>query len=350
MKPLSFLVLFVLLCACNGRECPSPSVPNAVYYWKTVFDVGDAEVEFMNRHGVSRIYLRMFDVSVDQTDSDDRTVPNASVQFPSSGTDYMEGALRKCTFIPVVYITLEAMKESRGHEARLAENIVTRVKNMCSYNEIPNVEGLQLDCDWTRSTESSFFLLCDCVRQEINRQHLRWKLSSTIRLHQLASKAPPVDYGVLMVYNTGNFADPDAKNSILNRDDVLPYIKHLQGYPLRLDVAYPTYSWQLLFRSRTFLGLMNGVEVSDTALFAPQVEGKYVAKEDLSHGETVILRGDVVRCEQSSCEEITSVKAAIDKALRNKPHGTVLYHLDMKNLSKYTRDEINSFFPVPSQD
>ncbi len=349
MKPIPFLLLFVLLCACTGRKCPPP-VANGVYYWKTVFNVSDAEGDFMNRHGVSRIYLRMFDVSVDRTYSNDRTVPNASVQFPFNGSGYMRNAIGECTFVPVVYITLEAMKESKGHEGRLAENIVTRVRNMCSYNEIPNVEALQLDCDWTRSTEASFFLLCECVKQEVVRQRLRWKLSSTIRLHQLAGEAPPVDHGVLMVYNTGNFADPDARNSILDSKDVLPYIKHLRDYPLRLDVAYPTYSWQLLFRSRTFLGLMNGVEVNDTALFAHQGEGKFVAKEDLAHGETVILRGDVVRCEQSSCEEITSVKAAIDKALGSKPHGTVLYHLDMNNLSKYTRDEINSFFPAPSQD
>ena len=228
------------------------------------------------------------------------------------------------------------------HEEILATNIVTRVSNMCSYYRIPNVAEMQLDCDWTASTQDSFFRLCDSVKSVIGNMDLPWQLSATIRLHQLSGKVPPVDRGVLMVYNTGSFNDPDADNSIIDARDVEPYLKHLADYPLHLDVAYPTYSWQLLFRRRQFVGLLNSLDLTDSTKFSHPHTNRYIATEEIPYTDIIIRPGDMIRSEVADYTDIVRVKELIDRRLADKPHSNILYHLDSSNLSNYTSDEISN--------
>lgn len=340
----------LLLAALTAGSCDTPRSDfahpetNSVYYWKTAFDLDSADYDFLRRHQVGRIYLRMFDVAVSDQDFDgDRTVPNASVRIGHFYCSESE-QIGDIAIVPTVYITLEALKEARDHEGRLARNIVTRVKNMCSYNYVPNVEGLQLDCDWTGTTQGSFFALCDSVRECIRQYDLPWSLSSTIRLHQLAGKVPPVDYGVLMVYNTGDFSDINAENSIISMADVQPYLKHLGSYPLHLDVAYPTYSWQLLYHKDRFAGLMNGIEPTDTATFEPMEKNRYRVVRDFPYRERIIRAGDIIRAETSAYSAIAEVKSAIEAILGDTPHSNVLYHFDLNNLSQYNDHEIQGLY------
>lgn len=339
---MTILSLIAVSCSDSLPEQPHKEL-NSVYYWKTVFHPDSAERDFIRRHDIGRIYLRMFDVSEDHsaTAIEDRTYPNASVRINDADYCYLKDSLADKEFVPVVYITIEALKAMKGNEGTLAENIVTRTRNMCEYNGLPNVNEIQLDCDWTTSTEKSFFSLCDSVKQYIIELGLKWRLSSTIRLHQLSGEVPPVDNGVLMVYNTGSYNDPDARNSIMDVKDVKPYLRHLGNYRLHLDVAYPAYSWQLLFRKRKFIGLMNGLNLADTARFSRRGENIYVAKQNIPYNSRMILAGDMVRQETPEYEDISEVKRLIDEALSGKGQSRILYHLDSDNLSKFTDDEID---------
>ncbi|MDE6269605.1 MAG: hypothetical protein K2M12_01955, partial [Muribaculaceae bacterium] len=290
--------------------------------------------------------LRMFDVSKDNyaTQPDEKTYPNATVRIDWDQFCFIRDSLAGIEFVPVVYITLDALKAMKDHEDVLAENITTRVRNMCEYNELPNVEEIQLDCDWTATTEESFFRLCESVKKSIAGLGLPWRLSSTIRLHQLARRVPPVDNGVLMVYNTGSFDNPDTRNSIIDFMDVEPYLKRLGDYSLHLDVAYPTYSWQLLFRNRKFVGLLNGMEVTDSAAFIRRDKNLYVAKRDVPYNGMFISKGDMIRVEEASFADVAKVKDRIERYLSGVPHSNIIYHLDSKNLSKYTTDEIENIY------
>lgn len=343
----AFLILLMVAASCAGPSTPPPSPEQgetaSVYYWKTVFRLDSAARSFIGRHGIHRVYLRMFDVSENKyaASEDEAAVPDASVRVDGPEYDLLKDSLSYMEFVPVVYVTLDALKAMRGNEGILARNIVTRVSNMCAYDGLPNVGELQLDCDWTASTESSFFALCDSARRSIEALRLPWRLSSTIRLHQLSGKVPPVDKGVLMVYNTGNFNDPDAANSIISVADVKPYLRHLDGYALHLDVAYPTYSWQLLFRRRQFIGLLGGLDLNDTSRFVRTGENVYAARRDIPYSDRVIRAGDMVRAETSPYTDISAVKALIEERLAGRPHSNILYHLDSDNLSKYTPDEID---------
>lgn len=346
--------MLIAITACNPpKKSPAESVTppiltekNAVYYWKTVFRLDSAERSFLKRHNIGRIYLRMFDVSVDHCASsvENKTIPNATVKIDDSEYYEMDRSFSDMEFVPVVYITLDALKAMNGAEGTLASNIVTRVRNMCQYNNLPGVHEIQLDCDWTTSTEKSFFNLCDSVRHILKELKLPWRLSSTIRLHQLSGKVPPVDNGVLMVYNTGSFNDPDAVNSIIDAADVKPYLKHLSSFSLHLDIAYPTYSWQLLFRNRHFIGLLNGLNLSDTTAFSRANINSYVAQKDIPHNNRIIRTGDIIRSETSSIHDIEKVRDMIEQRLSLIPHSNIIYHLDSSNLSNYSDDEIQHIF------
>ncbi len=361
MKLIYSLITAAVMALCGASCSKSVDVKlpggtfrntNGIYYWKTVFRCDSAEQEFLQRHRVGKIYLRMFDViknpNLEYTFIEgDYVIPNATVKIGTDEYFMMSDPkkLAKEEIVPVVYITLDALVAMQGYEAVLAENIVTRVNNMSMYNDLPNVKEIQLDCDWTASTQDSFFKLCREVERVANQeQQLNWRLSSTIRLHQLSRKAPPVDYGVLMVYNTGNFNDPNIENSIIDEDDVEPYLKHLSQYPLYLDIAYPTYSWQLRFQAGEFAGILSDVNLADTTLFRKIRTNTYVVKKDIPYNNTKILRGDIVREEISEYKNILRVKELIEEKMGDRPHNNILYHLDITNLSKFTDDEIDNLY------
>lgn len=113
------LVLF-LLCGCNyiRRATFAHEERNSVYYWKTVFNPDSADFAFLRRHHIGRIYLRMFDVSVNPegTPEGDLTVPNATVRIPDEAYYHMKDSLASMQFVPVVYITLNALKAMKDQE------------------------------------------------------------------------------------------------------------------------------------------------------------------------------------------------------------------------------------------
>ncbi len=346
----------LLVTSCKG-EVATPTFAheecNGVYYWKTTIDLNDTLYDFLRQHEVRHVYLRVFDVVKNDgaTPGEENLIPNASLQFNLDENycdrrQWNDSLPTGTMFTPTVFITVDALKTMTGHVSDWADKIVTRALNMCSYNRVPNIEGLQLDCDWTTSTENLYFALCDTIGQILKEKIPTAHLSSTIRLHQLAKAAPPVDYGVLMVYNTGSFNDPDTRNSIIDRATVEPYLKYLDKYPLHLDVAYPTYSWHLLFRQRRFLGLMREVNLSDTTLFSETRPDIFSVKRATVIGRTRLEDGDIIRRECSRFKDVSEVKTLIENRLKGKPHSNILYHLDYNNLSKFAKNEIDSLYSV----
>lgn len=126
MRVFCFLLSFIaMLSSCKEHAAPQfyHKEVNSVYFWKTVFSPDSADFAFIRKHNIGRIYLRMFDVSLDFPDpySDgDRSVPNATVSIPYDTYYIIADSLKNVQFVPVVYITLDALKEITGKESRLA--------------------------------------------------------------------------------------------------------------------------------------------------------------------------------------------------------------------------------------
>ena len=309
------MLIIVALVACVGckRTENRVHVPielekrKAIYHWKTVFELDSAETEFLRKHNIGRVYLKMFDVVVEQNFQSgmQEVVPVATTRFVSSVPSGVE-------IVPVTYITIEALRAMAGKETEFATLVVERLLAMCTYNECGTITELQLDCDWTSSTKNSYNKLCEEVKRRLKEKGIA--LSVTIRLHQLNEAAPPVDRGVLMVYNTGSLTRPETKNSILDIDDARPYIKPVE-YSIPLACAYPVFGWGVKFKDGKFVSIVADME-------------------------EILTDGEQIRYERPTPQEIFEVKQLVESKLGKPVNGNILYHLDYLQLENYTDDEI----------
>lgn len=342
-KSVIIFLSFLSIASCGNRGSSqkdggdaSNISPNSVYYWKTRFAINEEESSFLKANSIERIYLRLFDVGVE----DGCAIPIATTSFESAKPAGIE-------IVPVVFITvraLECAKDEKGGLEEFARKIETRVMNMCDYNDLGLVRELQLDCDWTASTREDYYALCREVRAILRAKGIA--LSSTIRLHQLRQSAPPVDRGVLMLYNTGSFRDPGADNSILSKKDASAYLKGNKPvkYGIPLDFAYPAFSWGVWFRDNTFMTLLHTSDYADADLYRQCDDGCFeVVKDHVLEGHQLQTL-DRIRVEHPSFKEIQSVKALVAKGFPGGEHRNIIYHLDSNNLKDYTADEIKSIF------
>lgn len=300
---ISLLNLSCSGCSSQGRTdcCGSDSVSlvpsgnvNAVYYWKTTFSLDSVEEHFLHQHHINKLYCRYFDVVM--TD-EDIPMPNATIRFLQSVPDTLE-------IVPTVFIMNDCMQE---HHDSLAQRIVKRIVQMNATNEVSHVNEIQMDCDYTARNRQLYYQFLEEVRNEARANGL--SLSATIRLHQLSMSVPPVDYGVLMLYNTGDpnrLFDKKAsreslRNPILDLRDVKPYLRHLKDYPLPLAAAYPVFQWQ-----RT----VHGVDILHVADY----------------------------------EEISRVKQLVEVEREDVRRLIITYHLDKENINRYTSEQYENIY------
>ena len=259
---------------------------NSVYYWRTDLSLDSTEKAFLNQYDIKKLYCRYFDVVM--KDGAAEPTPNATISF----SDTLPGDIE---IIPTVYITEDCMHKPYKD---LAKKIVDRILQMNETNDISNVREIQIDCDYTSRSRKTYYRFLEEIKASIASQASRarnaslTRVSTTIRLHQLSMPAPPVDYGVLMVYNTGDPRNWQERNPILDYRDVYPYISRLNSYQLPLATAYPVYLWVRNIQN--------------------------------------------VRVEHSvEAAEILKVKHALEKERSNLSRSIITYHLDKDNINRY---------------
>ena len=267
------LLLCLLMAGCSERQ--ELTEGNAVYFWRTDLRLDSTEWAFLQRYQINKVYCRYFDVVIDEEGAEPK--PNATIAFSSTLPDSIE-------LIPTIYITEDCMHQK--HQG-LAEKIVKRIRQMNETNDIKHVSEIQIDCDYTSKGRKNYYEFLEEVKQAWGQT-----LSTTIRLHQLSMEAPPVDYGVLMIYNTGDPRKWEERNPILDIRDVQPYLKRLDSYPLPLAAAYPVYQWVRMIRN---------IRIEHTV----------------------------------GADEILRVKEAVEKKRSSLKNVIVTYHLDKDNINRY---------------
>ena len=300
------------------------SYDRGIYHWKTTFDISAEDSTFLQEYNINRLYVRMFDVGMEINEIND------SLEAVPLGTTRFKSCIPVgCSFIPTVYITQEALKAYSYRESELAELIVKRVKAMSSWNDLGAFQEMQYDCDWTETTRKGCEKLCESTQKLLNQDGII--LSGTIRLHQLEEATYPFDRGVLMIYNTGSFVNPKTRNSILDYDDVSKYLsseerirkflKARQTNCQKIDIAYPTFSWGVLFDDKGQFKRL----VKDIDGYSP---GK----------------NEHLRTERSDYKEVSRVKSLVDSVLAPVINGNIIYHLDSNNLKNYNSEEIEHIY------
>lgn len=307
---LRFLFVFMaagaVICGCTGEE--KSAYQNSIYHWKTVFSPDSAEMAFIEKQSIGRIYLRMFDVALEtnQWTRKQEIVPIATTRFEASVPEGVE-------IVPVTYITLEALRAMSGQEREYADLITDRLLAMCSHNECGNIREVQFDCDWTATTKGIYSSLCQHTKNLLSDKGI--DLSITVRLHQLGENPPPADKGVLMLYNTGALKEFHTENSILDLNDVKPYLMKKWTYPIPLDYSYPIFGWGVKFHGENFISIV-------------------------SERDSVKSEKEVIRYERPSYPQIELVKRLVEKNLGKPAHGNILYHLESEHLKHYSDEEI----------
>ena len=277
------LLAVLLTTGCKQSEMPQE---NAVYYWRTEWRTDSGERAFLQQYHINKVYCRYFDVVLN---NDGEPIPNATIRF-------VQGQQEGLKLIPTVFITENCMHQP--HKG-LAKKLVDRIVQMNETNDISGVDEIQIDCDYTARNRKNYYDFLQQVRDEAQKHGMQ--LSTTIRLHQLAMPIPPVDYGVLMIYNTGDPNKFNERNPILDMRDVEPYLRYLADYELPLAAAYPTFRWIRNFE---------GVHLEHTV----------------------------------EADEILKVKAAMEKKRPELRHTILTYHLDKDNINHYKPETYEAIY------
>lgn len=289
-----FLLSMGLTLSCSKPK-PMPTTVRSVYYWSTTLNMDSVKTAFMRNYDISRMYIRYFDVVADQSGM---AVPNATLKFATAVPQGLD-------IVPTVFVMSECLRQDRS---RLAALIVKRVVQMNETNDVYNVKEIQIDCDWTQSTRQLYAEFMQAMMRECHSRHL--KLSSTIRLHQLAQTPPPADRGVLMMYNTGDATDIRCHKPILDMHDAAPYLPRLKDYKLTLSTAYPIFTWRILFRGGRFVGFIH------------------------NDGEYPILPSDSIALRQPSAADIIEAVNVIGSRRPDANNEIILFDLNNHNINR----------------
>ena len=277
----------MISCGKQRYQDESLEQSNGVYYWRTDLHLDSTERAFLKQHHINKVYCRYFDVVM----SDDGTEPkpNATIAF----TDTLPAGIE---LIPTVYITEDCMHKPHKD---LAEKLVKRIMQMNETNHIGNVHEIQIDCDYTSKSRATYYQFLEQVRHHLS--PTSYHLSTTIRLHQLSMPVPPVDYGVLMVYNTGDPRKWQERNPILDYRDVYPYLNKPAQYQLPLAAAYPVYQW---------IRNIQNVRIEHTVEAA----------------------------------ELLKVKKALEKERPSLSKAVITYHLETDNINRYKTETYEEIY------
>ncbi len=283
---LSVVLLTTTGCRQQREQMPTG---NAVYYWRTSLHLDATERAFLASSNISKVYCRYFDVVINH--AGESPMPNATISFIDTLPANIE-------VVPTVYITEDCMHQR--HEG-LATKIVRRILQMNETNDIGGVSEIQIDCDYTARSRQTYYQFLEEVAAAVRASGSLKRLSATIRLHQLGMEAPPVDYGVLMIYNTGDPRKFEERNPILDLRDVQPYLGRLDDYPLPLAAAYPVYQWI-----------------------------RHINNFRLEH---TVEAGEILR-----------VKQAVEHARSDLSRAIITYHLDKENINRYKPETYEAIY------
>lgn len=320
----------------------------AFYYWKTQWSPSPAIDQALAEHRISRLYVRFFDIDWDEATRAAQPVSPLGLTAPLPPS---------IEIVPVVFITNRVFQTRSEGETKpeadpgaLADRVLAKILRMAGADRI-TVRELQLDCDWTDGTRARYFHFLERLRAALHARGIR--LSSTIRLHQIKYAArtgvPPVDRGMLMLYNFGPLRADAPRSSIFNTEDAERYTAHIASYALPLDLALPLFSWTLHCRDGNVIGLLEKLDAGDIEAagdFRRLGPGRFEAVRSRFFRGRYVMEGDELRMEETTpalAREAARV-AARAAASRWRDATIALFDLDERNLRRHAPSDIETIF------
>lgn len=359
LRPYYFPILLFLLISCSNKQSASRRIERAYYYWRS----GDAtpnERKFLKQQSIQKLYVRLLDVDWNE----------AQGAIPLNGTSIepIQYTLERydsfpVQMVPVVFITNKTF--DRINEADiplLARRLVRRclpswdstdiryeqARFVGNYGGPARPKEIQFDCDWTVKTSSKYFQFLKEVRHLIPDSI---QISATIRLHQYKypdkTGIPPVDRGMLMVYNISDPKQYTPGQSIFEAGKAKAYFTTGKKYPLPLDIALPAWSWCLIYRNKQFYQIENGLgeaDLKELSFLKPAGDHFYRVTQDTVYRDLFLRPGDEIKAEGIDEKTLQQAADLAAKAV-NSDHFTVsLFELSENEFKNYSHETLNKVY------
>jgi hypothetical protein len=315
-------------------------IESAFYHWQTELNLTTSEANYLDSLKVSKLYVKFFDVDWDE--SRGMAVPVASVEI---------GKLGNWEIIPCVFITNRTFQNIPADKIEwLSVRIWKKLLELKPANI--NFQEIQFDCDWTAGTRERYFQFLQVFRKKIS--DAPTPLSATIRLHQLRdfreTGIPPVDRGMLMLYNTGEVENWAEENSILNLEIAQNYLKNTAQtknrfaplpstlYPLPLDIALPIFSWGVLFRHGSMIRLLHNLraeDLQDTTRFLKMSPSRFQVSKSTYLDGYYLYEEDQIRTETIDEQLLTRAADLAADHLNKRDRTVAFYYLDTTTIKHF---------------
>jgi hypothetical protein len=328
----------ILVCTQCQQTKDIKKVERSFYYWKTVYSLNQVEKNLLDSLLVSKLFIRYFDVDWDETTK--RALPKAPITFKN---------IPEYNIVPVIFVTNRTMLHIPQTDIpALAKNIISGIESMHT-EQWPDFEEIQIDCDWSEKSRNKYFELLLELKKNIGISKI---LSATIRLHQVKfsnrTGVPPVDKGVLMLYNMAALHDINTINSIFDADIITQYTDNLGDYPLGLDLAFSIYNQNVLFRAGRYISVWRDKNIFDptfaTEHFEHVKKNHFKCLKDTSIHNISVKKEDIIRVEKSDTEETKNEYIRIQKLLKRDTFTIILFDINSIHLKNKSIEEIKSIF------
>lgn len=325
-----FIICIMLSISCKKETHETKNDNNIVnfYEWGQNANFSDKTKKILDLANTTTIFLHYFDV-INQTYEDYYSEPYPTYVINEIGTGFSDYEI-----VPVVFIA-----NSVSFEEDMHKKISSLVDQISMSHFKKKFNKLQLDCDWSEHSKSSYFSLIDSLSK-------KFEVSVTLRLHQIKYKydtgIPPVKKGVLMLYNVGELGRFD-ENSILESSIVDEYISPDSEYPMELDIALPLFSQTVLKNNDGNLKLIQGQHRSELEesknIFRKMNENVYVVRKDTLFKGFYLSKGFTLKIDSVDFNEIEKSYGFI-KESKLKIGNTILYRLDDQLINKLNFNKI----------
>lgn len=327
-----------MLWGCN--QVQENEIRPAFYHWKSGFELNANTKALIENHAANRLYVRYFDVDWPE---------EAAFPQPLAKVNWKERAPENLEIVPVVFITNRTVKklDDLGADS-LAGKMAKLLVNLHEKSGRKTFSEIQLDCDWTNSSRARYFRLLKTLRSHFPENT---QFSATIRLHQFRRPAhtgiPPVDRGMVMLYNTGDLDDPEEDNSILTLQDVQDYLEQAPRYPIATDIALPAFTWSVIIRRGKTVKLLNDISM-DSLLSHPDhiktAENKVEVLRNHYFCGHYVYEGDVIRAEAIPGDVLLQIAHYAASKILPHPRYVALYHISSIHIQSYPQSTLEAIF------
>lgn len=360
---ISACMLLLFNASCKKKKTIVP----AYYFWRTGSEIRPSEKDLLRRLDIHTLFTKVLDVDWGGFSG---AVPVAGMdihEFDRQLNFYDSLGVRE---VPVVFITNKTFLEIDSAEVPvLARRVIRRclpaydsmdvayeAREYMNQRSMARPREIQFDCDWTAKTAGKYFYFLRTVRQLLPSDSVR--LSATIRLHQYKysgkTGVPPVDRGMLMLYNVSDLTVYSPVNSIFDREKAAAYIDGSNSYPLPLDIALPAYSWGLVFRNKQFYQIENGLDAGDveaSGIFEREKHGVvgegvcfYQVKKDTVFGDLFLRPGDEIKIESIDSFQLLAAARLSLRAVNSDSCRVAFFELSSSEIKKYSDETLSHIY------